>query len=90
MRTIPILNSDKNEWYNFAVDNTTTMKNIKEMYAQKLELEASNASNIQVWISSMIVPNRKKEWPTDVDHFTLYNCHILKPEARAFIIVKSV
>ena len=90
MRTIPILNSDTNEWYNFTVDNTTTMKNIKEMYAQKLELEASNASNIQVWISSTINPNRKKEWIPQADHLTLAACHILIAEARAFIIVKSV
>ncbi len=87
MRTIPILNSDKNEWYNFAVDNTTTMKNIKEMYAQKLELEAST---LRVWISSTINPNRKKEWIPQADHFTLAACHILIAEARAFIIVKSV
>jgi hypothetical protein len=84
---ILILNSDKNESYDFEVDNTTTMKNIKEKYAQNLGLEYNN---LQVWISSMIDPTCKKEWPSDVDHFTLYNCHILKPEARAFIIVKSV
>jgi hypothetical protein len=87
MTTIPILNSDKNEWYNFVVDNTTTMKNIKEMYAQKLELEDCK---LQVWISSAINPNRKKEWIPEADHLTLAACHILIAEARTFIIMKSV
>jgi len=85
--TIPILNSDKNEWYNFDVDNTTTMKTIKEQYAEKLELDAYT---LRVWISSTINPNRKKEWIPEADHLTLAACHILIAEARAFIIVKSV
>jgi hypothetical protein len=54
---------------------------------KKLEVEASN---FQVWISSAINPNRKKEWIPEADHLTLAACHILIAEARAFIIVKSV
>jgi len=83
---IRIMNSNNNEWYNFDVDNTTTMINIKEQYAQQLNL---NADNLRVWISSDICPIIKKEWPSNVDYFTLAQCHILKPEARAFIIIKS-
>jgi hypothetical protein len=33
---ISVFNSDENESYDFEVDNTTTMKNIKDRYAQKL------------------------------------------------------
>lgn len=84
---IRIFNSNKNESYYFEVDNTTTMNDIKEQYATKLDLEISK---LQVWISSDILPIIKKEWPSDVDYITLYNCHILKPESHAFIIVKSV
>ena len=84
---IRVFNSDENESYDFEVDNTTTMKHIKEQYATKLDIEYNK---LRVWISSDILPIIKKEWPSDVDHLTLYNCHILKPEARAFIIIKSV
>jgi hypothetical protein len=86
-KNMQILNSDKNEWYNFDVDNTTTMKTIKEQYAQNLGLEACK---LRVWISSTINPNRKKEWIPEADHLTLAECHILIAKARAFIIVKSV
>ena len=84
---IQIMNSNKNERYNFEVDNTTTMKDIKEQYAQQLDLEVSK---LRVWISSYICPIIKKEWPSNFDDITLFNCHILKPEARSFIIIKSL
>jgi hypothetical protein len=83
---IKIFNSNNNECYNFDVDNTTTMMNIKEQYAQQLNLDVDN---LRVWISSYIYPIIKKEWPSNVDYLTLAQCHILKPEARAFIIIKS-
>lgn len=81
------MNSNKNERYDFEVDNTTTMKDIKEQYAQQLDLEVSK---LRVWISSYICPFIKKEWPSYVDDLTLFNCNILIPEAQAFIIIKSV
>ena len=77
---IQIMNSNNNEWYNFDVDDTTTMINIKEQYAQQLNL---NVDNLRVWISSNIFPIIKKEWPSA-------QCNILKPEAHAFIIIKSL
>ena len=85
--SIQIMNSNKNERYDFEVDNTTTMKDIKEQYARQLDLEVSK---LRVWISSYICPIIKKEWPSNFDDITLFNCHILKPEARAFIIIKSL
>ena len=84
---IQIMNSNKNEWYVFEVDNSTTMKDIKEQYATQLDLEVSN---LRVWISFYICQVIKKEWPSNFDDLTLFNCHILKPEARAFIIIKSI
>jgi dTDP-D-glucose 4,6-dehydratase len=36
---IRILNSEKNEWYDFDVNNTTTMKTIREHTAQIMKLE---------------------------------------------------
>jgi hypothetical protein len=83
---IQIMNSNNNEWYNFDVDNTTTMINIKEQYAQQLNL---NVNNLRVWISSDICPIIKKEWIPEADHYTLAQCNILKPEAHVFIIIKS-
>jgi hypothetical protein len=84
---IKIFNSNNNECYNFDVDNTTTMINIKEQYAQQLNL---NVNNLRVWISSDILPMLKKKWEKEVDHLTLANCHILIPELYVFIIVKSI
>jgi len=72
--------------YDYDVDNTTTMRNIKEKYALQLNLDVDN---LHVWISSDICPIIKKEWPSNVDYLTLSQCHILIPEAKAFIVIKS-
>lgn len=84
---IKILNSNNNEWYDFEVDDTTTMINIKKQYAEKLNLDVDK---LRVWISSMINKNRKKEWISEADDLTLACCDILIPKAQAFIIIKSV
>jgi hypothetical protein len=84
---IRVFNSDKNESYDFEVDNTTTMKNIKDRYAQKLGLEYDK---LKVWISSSKYPEQKKEWIPLADHLTLAECDILIPEACAFIIMTYV
>ena len=82
-----IFNFNNNEWYDFDVDNKTTMSNIKEKYALQLNLDVDK---LIVWISSMINKNRKKEWIPEADNLTLACCNILIPEAQAFIIIKSV
>jgi hypothetical protein len=84
---IRVFNSDKNESYDFEVDNTTTMKNIKDQYAQQLGFEYNK---LKAWISSSKYPTRKKEWIQEADYLTLAECNILIPEACAFIIMKSV
>jgi hypothetical protein len=84
---IRVFNSNKNESYRFIVDETTTMKNIKDNYAKKSDIEVSK---LKVWISSDILPMLKKKWEKEVDHLTLANCHILIPELYVFIIVKSI
>jgi hypothetical protein len=84
---IRVLNLNDNVSYNFSVNNTTTMKNIKDSYVRELNL---NVDKLIVWISSDIFPLIKKEWPSDFDHLTLTECNILKPDAKAFIIIKSV
>jgi hypothetical protein len=83
---IKIFNFNNDEWYIFDVNNTTTMKDIKEKYSQQLNLDTDK---LIVWISSMINKNRKKEWIPEADHLTLAECNILIPEAKAFIIIKS-
>lgn len=82
-----IFNFNNDEWYDFEVDNTTTMTNIKKQYAEKLNLDVDK---LTVWISSMINKNRKKEWIPEADYLTLACCNILIPEAKTFIIIKSV
>lgn len=82
-----IFNFNNNEWYIFDVNNTTTMKDIKEKYSQQLNLDVDK---LIVWISSMINKNRKKEWIPEADYLTLAECNILIPEAQAFIVIKSV
>lgn len=84
---IKIFNFNNDEWYIFEVNNTTTMKDIKEKYSQQLNLDTDK---LIVWISSMINKNRKKEWIPEADHLTLAECNILIPEAEAFIVIKSV
>jgi hypothetical protein len=84
---IRILNLNNNNLYNYDVDETTTMKNIKEQYAQQLNL---NIDNFRVWISFDKCPTLKKEWTSDFDYLTLASCNVLKPAAQAFIIIKSV
>lgn len=84
---IRVFNSDKNESYDFEVDNTTTMKNIKDQYAQKLGFEYNE---LKAWISSSKYPTRKKEWIPEADYLTLAECDIFIPEACAFIIMTSV
>lgn len=84
---IRVFNSDKNESYRFIVDETTTMKNIKDHYAKKSDIDVSK---LRVWISSDILPMLKKKWESEVDHLVLANCHILIPELQVFIIVKSI
>jgi hypothetical protein len=81
-----IFNFNNDEWYDYDVDNTTTMSNIKEKYALQLNLDVDK---LTVWISSMINKNRKKEWIPKADNYTLAECNILIPEAKAFIIIKS-
>ena len=82
-----IFNFNNNEWYIFDINNTTTMKDIKEKYSQQLNLDVDK---LIVWISSMINKNRKKEWIPEADYLTLAECNILIPEAQAFIVIKSV
>lgn len=82
-----IFNSNDNVSYYFIVDETTTMKNIKDYYAKKSDIEVSK---LKVWISSDILPMIKKKWEKEIDHLTLANCHILIPELHVFIIVKSI
>jgi hypothetical protein len=81
---ISILNRDKNEWYDFDVNNTTTMKTIREHTAQKMELEACK---LRMWISSPINLNHKKEWPYEQDSLTLASCGILNANFPVCIIV---
>jgi hypothetical protein len=83
---IRMLNSEKNEWYYFDVNNTTTMKTIKEQYAQKTELDACK---LRTWISSPINLNHKKEWPSGEDYRTLASCGILNGDFPVCIIVSS-
>jgi hypothetical protein len=83
---ISILNRDKNEWYDFDINNTTTMKNIKEQYAQKTELDPSK---LRTWISSPINLNHKKEWTSEEDHRTLASCGVLNANFHICIIVSS-
>jgi hypothetical protein len=83
---MPILNHDKNEWYEFDVDNTTTMKTIREQYAQKLGLETCK---LRMWISSPINLNYKKEWPSEEDFRMLASCGILGADFPVCIIVSS-
>jgi len=83
---IRVFNYNNKLSYNFDVDDTTTMKNIKEQYAQQLNL---NVDNLRVWISSDICPVISKEWIPEADHLTLAQCNVLIPEVCAFIIIKS-
>ena len=83
---IRVFNYNDKLSYNFDVDDTTTMKNIKEQYAQQLNLDVDN---LRVWISLDICPVISKEWPSYADDLTLAQCNVLIPELRAFIIIKS-
>jgi hypothetical protein len=83
---IRILNSEKNEWYDFDVNNTTTMKTIREHTAQIMELEPHK---LRTWISSPLNLKKKKEWPSEQDSLTLASCGILGANFPVCIIVSS-